>query len=100
MNDIFTHMDLKELRLAINTLCNFLFCSHKTHWAPIIFGKSSDDKIWRYDLEGVLVPDSELVELAKTLLQSVESNENFDEYDCHGYVYQIYYEPIKKLICQ
>lgn len=87
-----SHTELKDLRIAINTLCNFLFCAHKTEWAPCVF----DDKNWQYDLEGILVTDDKLPDLAKQLLKDVESNENFNEYDCHGYLWKIYYQPLKK----
>ncbi len=92
--------DHKGLRSAINTLCHFLFCSHKTHWAPIIFDATidSDSNVWRYSLEGILVPDTELIDLAKTLLLFIKDNDDFNEYDCHGYVYKIYFEPIQTIL--
>lgn len=91
---------MKELRIAINNLCHFLFCSHKTNWAPIIFDFKPDEgeNLWRYSLEGILVTDDELIEVAKTLILFVKSNDDFSEYDCHGYVYHIYYEPIQTIL--
>ena len=89
-----TFADLIELREKINNLCHFLFCAHKTDWAPNIFGS----KRFKYDLEGVTIPHKKTINTAIELLSSIKWNDDFNEYDCHGYVYKIYYEPIQTIL--
>jgi hypothetical protein len=91
---MFKPTNLLVLRQKINNLCHFLFCSHKTDWAPFIFKTF----IYRYSLDGVVICDEKLIQTALELLSSIKWNDDFNEYDCHGYVYKIYYEPIQTIL--